>query len=156
MTIFGRKVEPRRQTNFGASGAPTRYENKHFVPPARPNATNISIWRLRNTKTLRIRRPCSARLENLLGRRSLPLPLPPLPGPGRDRLLERLDDHLGALLFCIVFRCLFGSILALVSLPTWLPKSTKIPEKSMPRCHLSWAPFFDRFLIGFGSQLGPI
>ena len=64
--------------------------------------------------------------------------------------------NLVALLFCIVFRCLFGSILAPVSLPTCLPKSTKIQEKSMPRCHPSWTPFFDRFLVGFGSQLGPI
>ena len=63
--------------------------------------------------------------------------------------------NLVALLFCIVFRCLFGSILAPVSLPTCLPKSTKIQEKSMPRCHPSWTPCFDRFLVGFGSQLPP-
>merc|ERR1712151_185686 len=61
--------------------------------------------------------------------------------------------NLVALLFCIVFRCLFGSILAPVSLPTCLPKSTKIQEKSMPRCHPSWTPFFDGFLVGFGFQL---
>ena len=61
--------------------------------------------------------------------------------------------NLVALLFCIVFRCLFGSMLAPGSLPTCLPKSTKIQEKSMPRCHPSWTPFFDRFLIDFYSQL---
>ena len=40
---------------FGASGAPKRYGYKHLAPPERPNATNISIWRLRNTQTLRIK-----------------------------------------------------------------------------------------------------
>ena len=34
--------------------------------------------------------------------------------------------NLVALLFCIVFRCLFVSVLALVSLQTWLPKSIEI------------------------------
>ena len=67
-------------------------------------------------------------------------------------------DFLGVLLtfvFPLFFRCLFGSILAPVSLPTCLPKSTKIQEKSMPRCHPSSTPFFNRFLIDFYSQLRP-
>ena len=71
--------------------------------------------------------------------------------PSRGRIL-------GVLLtfgFPLFFRCLFGSILAPVSLPTCLPKSTKIQEKSMPRCHPSWTPFFNRFLIDFSSQLRP-
>ena len=39
--------------------------------------------------------------------------------------------------------------------PTWVPKSTKIDEKSMPSCLPILTSFFDRFLIDFGSQLGP-
>ena len=39
--------------------------------------------------------------------------------------------------------------------PTWLPKSIKIHEKSMPRCLPIMTSFFDRFLIDFCSQLGP-
>ena len=39
--------------------------------------------------------------------------------------------------------------------PTWPSKSTKIHEKSMPRCHPIMTSFFDRFLIDFCSQLGP-
>ena len=35
------------------------------------------------------------------------------------------------------------------------PRSTKIQEKSMPRCHPSWTPFFNRCLIDFYSQLRP-
>ena len=34
-----------------------------------------------------------------------------------------------------------------------IQKSIKIQEKSMPRCHPSWTPFFNRFLIDFYSQL---
>ena len=84
-------------------------------------------------------------------------PQDPRPSPPRG-VGDSCCDFFGnlvALLFCIVFRCLFGSILAPVSLPTCLPKSIKIQEKSMPRCHPSWTPFFDRFLVGFGSQLPP-
>ena len=39
--------------------------------------------------------------------------------------------------------------------PTWVPKSTKIDEKSMPSCLPILTSFFDRFLIDVGSQLGP-
>ena len=82
------------------------------------------------------------------------------PKPGGSRGVgDSYCDFFGtlvALLFRIVFRCLFGSILAPVSLPTCFPKSIKIQEKSMPRCHPSWILFFNRFLVGFGSQLGPI
>merc|ERR1712110_1124562 len=89
----------------------------------------------------------------------LPHPLPRAQDPGwRESLGILIATFLPISLlffFCIVFRCLFGSILAPVSLPTCLPKSTKIQEKSMPRCHPSWTPFFDRFLVGFGSQLPP-
>ena len=53
------------------------------------------------------------------------------------------------------FRCIFGSILAPFCLPTWLPKSTKIQEKMMPRCLPMLNCFFDRFLIDFCFQLGP-
>ena len=55
-------------------------------------------------------------------------PQDPRPSPSRV-VGDSCCDFLGtlvALLFCIVFRCLFGSILAPVSLPTWLPKSIKI------------------------------
>ena len=90
---------------------------------------------------------------------SLPLPPPQDPRPWVPRVgWDSYCDFFGnlvALLFCIVFRCLFGSILAPVSLPTWLPKSIKIQEKSMPRCHPSWTPFFNRCLIDFCSQLRP-
>ena len=85
-------------------------------------------------------------------------PQDPRPSPRRVVGDSYCDffGNLVALLFCIVFRCLFGSILAPFCFPTCPQKSTKIQEKSMPRCHPSWTPFFDRFLVGFGSQLGPI
>ena len=82
-------------------------------------------------------------------------------GPGKPAgwmlhsLLERLFCHLGALLFSSLFRCLFGSIFGEFSIPTCLPKSTKIAQKSMPRCLPMLNSFFDRFLIDFCSQLGP-
>ena len=57
--------------------------------------------------------------------------------------------------FTSFFRCLFASILARFCLPTCLPKSTKIDEKSMPRCLPMLTSFFDRFLMGFCSQLRP-
>ena len=38
--------------------------------------------------------------------------------------------------------------------PTWPSKSTKIHEKSMPRCLPIMTSFFDRFLFDFCSQLG--
>merc|ERR1712115_6054 len=59
---------------------------------------------------------------------------------------------LSSVLACLCLSCL---VLARVSLPPWLPKSTKIDEKSMPRCLPMLTSFFDRFLIDFYSQLGP-
>ena len=49
------------------------------------------------------------------------------------------------------FWCHFAS----KNLPTWLPKSTKIDEKSMPRYHPMLTSFFDRFLIDFWSIFRP-
>ena len=49
----------------------------------------------------------------------------------------------------------FCSLLARLSTPTCLPKPTEIHQKSMPRDTPSWTSIFDRFLIGFCSQLGP-
>ena len=57
--------------------------------------------------------------------------------------------------FSSFFRCRFGAILARFCLPTWVPKSIKIDEKSMPSCLPILTSFFDRFLIDVGSQLGP-
>ena len=65
------------------------------------------------------------------------------------------DASQTALFFASFFRCDFQSIFDRFCLPTWHPKSNKIVQKSMPRCIPSWTPFFDRFLIGFCSQLGP-
>ena len=53
------------------------------------------------------------------------------------------------------FDVILTSIFGRFSTPTWLPKSTKIDQKSMPRCLPMLTSFFDRFLIDFGSQLGP-
>ena len=58
--------------------------------------------------------------------------------------------------FASYFRCNFSSILARFSLPTWLPNPTKMEEKSVPRCLHKLTSFWDRFLIDFDSQLGPI
>ena len=49
----------------------------------------------------------------------------------------------------------FCSLLARFSLPTCLPKSIKINQKSMPRRLPMLTSFFDRFLMGFCSQLRP-
>ena len=65
------------------------------------------------------------------------------------------DASQTALCFASFFPCDFLSIFDRFCLPTWHPKSNKIVQKSMPRCIPSWTPFFDRFLIGFCSQLGP-
>ena len=56
---------------------------------------------------------------------------------------------------CSSFDVILASIFGRFSTPTWLPKSTKIDQKSMPRCLHMLTSFFDRFLIDFGSQLGP-
>ena len=58
--------------------------------------------------------------------------------------------------FASYFRCNCSSILARFSLPTWLPNPTKMEEKSVPRCLHKLTSFWDRFLIDFDSQLGPI
>ena len=55
--------------------------------------------------------------------------------------------------FSSLFRCLFGSIFGAFLLPTWLPKSTKIDQKSMLKALPFSLAFFDRFLIEFWSQL---
>ena len=97
---------------------------------------------------------------NPLGR-GLPLPLPPPRGPRPPP-----SRHVGAsycdffaillpFVFSSFFRCRFGAILARFCFPTWLPKSTKIDEKSMPRCLPILISFFGRFLMGFCSQLRP-
>ena len=65
---------------------------------------------------------------------------------------RRLQD---AFKFSSFFGCLFGSILAPFSLPTWSPKSNKIDQKSMPRWLLMLTSFLDRFFLDFCSQLGP-
>ena len=49
----------------------------------------------------------------------------------------------------------FCSLLARFSLPTCLPKTIKIYQKSIPRGNPSWASIFHRFLVGFCSQLRP-
>ena len=53
----------------------------------------------------------------------------------------------------LLFRCLFGPIFARFLTPTCLPKSTKIAQKSMPRCLPMMRSFFDRCLIDFGTLL---
>ena len=76
--------------------------------------------------------------------------LPPLdPGPARSEGVAGTFFNFFAIMvpffFPSFFRCLFASILARFCLPTWLPKSTKIDEKSMPRC----LPMLTSFLIDF-------
>ena len=84
-----------------------------------------------------------------------------LPGPWKlagaapRRVFYRFFAILVTFFFSSLFRCLFGSIFARFSTPTCLPKSTKIDQKSMPRCLPLLTSFFDRFLIDFCSQLGP-
>ena len=54
-----------------------------------------------------------------------------------------------------VFKHPFGSTFGGFSSPTWLPKSTKIGQKSMSRCLPKLIAFFYGVLIDFGSQLRP-
>ena len=56
--------------------------------------------------------------------------------------------------FLMVFRIHFCWVFGANLGPTWPPKSTKIDEKSMPRCLPMLTSFFDRFLIDVYSQLG--
>ena len=55
--------------------------------------------------------------------------------------------------FLMVFRIHFCWVFGANLGPTWLPKSTKIDEKSRPRCLRMLTCFFDRFLIDLCSQL---
>ena len=55
--------------------------------------------------------------------------------------------------FLMVFRIHFWWVFGANLGPTWLPISTKINEKSRPRCLRMLTCFFDRFLIDFCSQL---
>ena len=61
-----------------------------------------------------------------------------------------------ALFFSSFLRCILGSISVRFSLPTCFPKSTKIHQKSMPRCLPMLTSFFDCFLMGFCFQLRPL
>ena len=89
------------------------------------------------------------------------LPFPPFLDPGWEvpkRAAGSWSDFLAILVtffFSSLFRCLFGSIFVRFSTPTCLPKSTKIDQKSMPRCLPILVSFFDHFLMGFCSQLRP-
>ena len=66
-------------------------------------------------------------------------------------LLLWLFCYFVALNFFIVFRCVFASIFNRFSTPTWLPKSIKIDQTSVPRCLPMLTSFFrstfDRFLL---------
>ena len=53
------------------------------------------------------------------------------------------------------FRSLLGPIFDRFWVPSWGPKLTKIEQKSMPKCIPFSIPFFDRFLVDFGTQLRP-
>ena len=63
--------------------------------------------------------------------------------------------HSFFIIFSMRFLIDFCSLLARFSLPTCLPKTIKIYQKSMPRGNPSWASIFHRFLVGFCSQLRP-
>ena len=84
-------------------------------------------------------------------------PQGPGPCPAQDVGTSYFDvvAFLAPSFFRSFFRCLFGSILLPFSFPTCLPKSTKIHQKSMPRCLPMLTSFFDSFLMGFCSQLRP-
>ena len=84
------------------------------------------------------------------------------PEPGGSRRKQRLEAPKtpprrlqDAFKFSSFFGCLFGSILAPFSLPTWSRKSRKIDQKSMPRWLPMLTSFLDRFFLDFCSQLGP-
>ena len=85
------------------------------------------------------------------------------PGP-KTRLVARRPGFLLRRFLAISLLFFFASFFDAFLGRSWLrfpsqlasQKSIKIQEKSMPRCHPSWTPFFYRFLVGFGSQLGPI
>ena len=79
--------------------------------------------------------------------------------PTSSRIAERRDhfSEFRALRFRIFFSMPFWidfrSIFARFCFSTWLQKLTEIAKRSMPRCIPSWAHFFDRFSVGFCSQL---
>ena len=76
--------------------------------------------------------------------------------PGIRLALCAVFVFLRLVLSFLVLSCpLLAPLLARFGFPTWLPKSTKIDEKSMPRCLPMLTSFFDRFFIDFCSQLGP-
>ena len=67
-------------------------------------------------------------------------------------------DFLAILLpsiFPSLFRCLFRSNLVPFCLPNWPPKPSKIDQKSMLKSPPFLLLFFDRFLVGFCSQVAP-
>ena len=70
-------------------------------------------------------------------------------GPSWDVVLPILTPFF----FASFFRCLFESIFGRFCFPTWFPKSSKIDQKSMPRCLPMLTLIFDRVLIDFCSQL---
>ena len=103
-------------------------------------------------------------LKNLdLGGRTIhprPWPRHRAPPPNRPRRLQDASKTPpDASCLPSFFRCFFGSCFCRffmpTSLPTCLPKSTKIDEKSMPRCLPMLTSFFDRFGIDFYCQLAP-
>ena len=95
------------------------------------------------------------------------LTLPPHGGPGGRGFgkLPPLDAQDAD--FYRYCRLLFGIYFSMPSwidflsifdpnlMATWPPKSTKIHEKSMPRCLPKMSSFFDRFLVDFWCQLRP-
>ena len=92
-------------------------------------------------------------LENSsLGGPRMPAPprrahgIPPQGAPKTHRFLNVFSMHFG-IGFC--------SLLARFSLPTCLPKPTKILQKSMPRGIPSWPSLFTWFFIEFSSILQP-
>ena len=56
--------------------------------------------------------------------------------------------------FSMPFWIDFWSIFDPNLVPTWLPESIKIHEKTMPRCLPKMTSFLNRFLIDFRPQLG--
>ena len=89
---------------------------------------------------------------------SFPYPLPGTQLRGGVMLrivLYPLLTYLDGLLFFITFSISFLIDVCPIFDPNLLPKSTKIAQKSMPRCLPMLNSFFDRFLIDFCSQLGP-
>ena len=134
---------------------------------------NIRFWSVSvckfGWKTIQNRCRKTSKIVMLLGRsrvRPWRKAVYPFPSSGntqgsgnpRPRCLSRSWSDFFAILVTFLFssllRCLFGSMFARFSTPTCFPKSTKIVQKSMPRCLPMLNSLFDQFLIDFGSQLG--